>query len=83
MSLFHIETDKENERDNFHKTRLKFKDVLSGLPLAPDLVHTVMQQSMPHQSWPCDTIGCRHEAIHFSGQEKKEKSLCILCSVEN
>ena len=78
--LFAIEKDKENERINYHNTVSNVNKVISDLPIAPDLVYSVMEQFVPLESWPCDTIGCRHEAKHFfSNDDDKLNSLCIIC----
>ena len=79
--LFAIEKDKENERINYHNTVSNVNKVISDLPIAPDLVYSVMEQFVPLESWPCDTIGCRHEAKHFFSNEDDDNlnSLCIIC----
>ena len=71
---------KENERINYHNTVSNVNKVISDLPIAPDLVYSVMEQFVPLESWPCDTIGCRHEAKHFfSNDDDNLNSLCIVC----
>ena len=67
----------------FEKNSKTLKEVISDLPIAPDLVYSVMEQFVPLESWPCDIIGCRHEAKHFfSNDDDKLNSLCIICFAE-